>query len=101
MSNKSGLQDLNGVIARDLASVLLPAKVRTGQRLSMLSGLLGALSAHPAYKLASLQSVPQLPVSSVEYTSFAWPGLLKRLRQMLITGMPPLHGRRERVDLFA
>ncbi|KAK9816057.1 hypothetical protein WJX74_007509 [Apatococcus lobatus] len=83
---RPSLPDLNGVIAHDLASVLLPAKVRGGRRLSLLSGLLVALGGHPAYKLASLQSVPQLPASSVDFTSFAWPGLLKRLRQMLITG---------------
>ena len=86
------VQDLNGVIAHDLASVLLPAKVRGGHRLSLLSGLLGAIGGHPAYKLASLQSVPQLPASSVAFTSFAWPGLLKRLRQMLVTGKSRVHG---------
>ena len=86
------VQDLNGVIAHDLASVLLPAKLRGGRQLSLLSGVIGALGAHPAYRLASLQSVPQLPSSSVDFTSFAWPGLLKRLRQMLITGMAVQQG---------
>lgn len=28
----------------------------------------------------------QMPPSSVEFTTFTWPGTLKRMRQMLITG---------------
>lgn len=52
----------------------------------LLSGeLVSALACHPEYKLLSVSTVPQIPPSSMAYSSFSWPGLLKHLRQMLIS----------------
>lgn len=51
-----------------------------------LSGeLLSALTCHPEYKLLSVSTVPQMPSASVAYSTFSWPGMLKHLRQMLIS----------------
>ena len=36
--------------------------------------------------MLTLLSVPQMPARSVDFTTFTWQALLKRLRQMLITG---------------
>ena len=44
------------------------------------------LCCHPAQRLLTLMSVPQLPARSAEFTTFSWPALLNRLRQMLATG---------------
>lgn len=53
---------------------------------SFLSGeLVSALACHPEYKLLSVSSIPQMPSSSIAYSTFSWPGLLKHLRQMLIS----------------
>ena len=41
---------------------------------------------HPAYKLLTLRTVPQIEQDAVRYTTFAWPALLKRLMQMFVTG---------------
>lgn len=51
-----------------------------------LSGeLVSALACHPEYKLLSLCTIPQMASSSIAYSTFSWPGLLKHLRQMLIS----------------
>jgi len=39
---------------------------------------------HPEYKLLSLSNIPQMSSTSLAYSVFNWPGLLKHLRQMLI-----------------
>jgi tubulin delta len=44
------------------------------------------LCAHPRHRVLSLRSVPSMPATSVDFTVLQWPGLLKRLRQMQITG---------------
>ncbi|KAG2489648.1 hypothetical protein HYH03_011927 [Edaphochlamys debaryana] len=36
--------------------------------------------------MLTLRAVPQLPPSSIDFTTFTWPAILKRLRQMLVTG---------------
>lgn len=51
-----------------------------------LSGeLVSALACHPEYKLLSMCTIPQMASSSIAYSTFSWPGLLKHLRQMLIS----------------
>lgn len=51
-----------------------------------LSGeLVSTLACHPEYKLLSVCSIPQMPSASIAYSTFSWPGLLKHLRQMLIS----------------
>lgn len=46
--------------------------------------LLTSLVCHPEYKLLSLCNIPQMSSTSLAYSVFNWPGLLKHLRQMLI-----------------
>lgn len=46
--------------------------------------LLSSLVCHPEYKLLSLSNIPQMSSTSLAYSVFNWPGLLKHLRQMLI-----------------
>uniref|UniRef100_G3NVC9 Tubulin, delta 1 n=1 Tax=Gasterosteus aculeatus TaxID=69293 RepID=G3NVC9_GASAC len=54
--------------------------------LALSSGeLASALSCHPEYKLLSVCTVPQVPSSSMAYSTFSWPSLLKHLRQMLVS----------------
>eukprot|EP00775_Hariotina_reticulata_P012599 gene12599-12731_t len=40
-----------------------------------------------SYPLASLRCLPQLPAGSVDFTSFSWPGLLRRLKAMQLAGV--------------
>lgn len=51
-----------------------------------LAELVTRLCGHPAYRLLTLRSVPQLPPANIDFTTFTWPALTKRLRQMLVTG---------------
>ncbi|PNH05043.1 Tubulin delta chain [Tetrabaena socialis] len=53
---------------------------------SPLLDLVTHLCPHPAYRLLTLRAIPQLPPASIDFTTFTWPAILKRLRQMLITG---------------
>lgn len=55
------------------------------QRLWLSGELVSALACHPEYKLLSVCSIPQMPSASIAYSTFSWPGLLKHLRQMLIS----------------
>jgi len=54
--------------------------------LQLLPDLVSHLCCHPHYRLLSLRSIPQVPPASIDFTTFTWPALLKRMRQMLITG---------------
>lgn len=87
--------DLNEIASRALASVLLPARWRAagaggepGRPVELLGDVAARLCPHPSLRLLSLYSVPQIPAKSVDFTTFTWPGMLKRLRQMAITGAP-------------
>ncbi|KAM8905509.1 tubulin delta chain isoform 2-T2 [Spinachia spinachia] len=80
--------DVNRVIAHQLASVLQPALAADSRGVygrNPLGELAGALSCHPEYKLLSVCTTPQVPSSSMAYSTFSWPSLLKHLRQMLIS----------------
>mmetsp|Transcript_5031 Transcript_5031/g.9465 ORF Transcript_5031/g.9465 Transcript_5031/m.9465 type:complete len:438 (-) Transcript_5031:89-1402(-) len=84
-------QDLNRVAARALASVLLPAASGSGNqpgsgKCMSVSDVAEHMCAHPAHRVLGLRCVPQMPAGSVDFTVFTWASILKRLRQMLITG---------------
>jgi tubulin delta len=88
------LEDLNGLAARALAAALLPARWRgdggdAAQPAGLFADAATRLCSHPAQRLLTLLSVPQMPARSVDFTTFTWPALLKRLRQMLTTGASP------------
>jgi len=46
--------------------------------------MLEQLVSHPAYKLSTVRSIPQVSDRSADYMLYQWPSLLKHLRQMLI-----------------
>ncbi|XP_054471644.1 tubulin delta chain [Anoplopoma fimbria] len=80
--------DVNGVIAHQLGSVLQPALTADSQGVysrNPLGELVSALACHPEYKLLSVCTIPQMPSSSMAYSTFSWPSLLKHLRQMLVS----------------
>ncbi|KAF7663125.1 hypothetical protein LDENG_00217940 [Lucifuga dentata] len=80
--------DVNSVIAHQLGSVLQPALTGDSQGVysrNPLGELVSALTCHPEYKLLSVCTIPQIASSSLAYSTFSWPSLLKHLRQMLIS----------------
>jgi len=89
--------DMNAVAASQLAGVLLPAARRdpaggvpggggSGRGLANLHDLSMDLCCHSKTRLLSLRQTPTMPPKSVEFTTFQWPSLVKRTRQMLLTG---------------
>ncbi|XP_032361656.1 tubulin delta chain [Etheostoma spectabile] len=80
--------DVNGVISHQLGSILQPALTADSHGVysrNPLGELVSALTCHPEYKLLSVCTIPQMPSSSMAYSTFSWPSLLKHLRQMLIS----------------
>ncbi|XP_071394377.1 tubulin delta chain isoform X1 [Centroberyx affinis] len=80
--------DVNGVIAHQLGSVLQPALTAGSHGVysrNPLGDLVSTLACHPEYKLLSVCTIPQMASSSIAYSTFSWPALLKHLRQMLIS----------------
>uniref|UniRef100_A0A1X7SWJ1 Tubulin delta chain n=1 Tax=Amphimedon queenslandica TaxID=400682 RepID=A0A1X7SWJ1_AMPQE len=88
-------KDLNKVATHILASILQPAvphsslcSARDSSLLSnwcSLSDLCTSLTPHSSYRLLSIKSLPQMPKHSHAYTNYLWAGLIKYLRQMLLT----------------
>ncbi|KAM4627366.1 tubulin delta chain [Polymixia lowei] len=80
--------DVNRVIAHQLGSILQPALTGDSHGVysrNPLGELVSSLTCHPEYKLLSMCTIPQMASSSIAYSVFSWPGLLKHLRQMLIS----------------
>lgn len=96
--------DINCVICHSLASILQPAlkfehysQPGTSNdsllyRICSLNDFHEQLCPDPMYKILSLKSIPQMPERSHAYTRYLWSGLLKHLRQMLITDSPVEEG---------
>lgn len=86
--------DLNRLASRSLAGAMLPAHwhslhgsvATTRVPGAYLAATVNALACAPSMRLMTLLGVPVIPERSVDFTTFAWPALLKRLRQMLLTG---------------
>ncbi|XP_020642619.3 tubulin delta chain [Pogona vitticeps] len=79
--------DVNRVIAHQLGSVFQPTYSSEGAAQysrSPLGDLMEALVPHPEFKMLGLRNIPQMSESSLPFSTFAWPGLLRHLRQMLI-----------------
>ncbi|XP_015249198.1 PREDICTED: tubulin delta chain [Cyprinodon variegatus] len=80
--------DINRVIAHQLGGVLQPTltpdSCGTYSR-HPVGELVSALACHPEYKLLSVCTIPQMSSSSMAFSTFSWPALLKHLRQMLIS----------------
>ena len=93
--------DMNRVISHVLASALQPA-VRLehlscegrqpgdqfAYRRCSIADLCSQLCSHGDYKVVSVRSIPWMPDQCHAYSSHLWAGLLKHLRQMLITDSP-------------
>lgn len=94
------LSDINSVICHSLASVLQPSMRlsslrycgKTDDRLlyhqCLLRDIQTQLCPLQDFKILSLKSVPQMPERSHMYSHYLWTGLLKHLRQMLVTDAP-------------
>ncbi|XP_061137143.1 tubulin delta chain isoform X1 [Syngnathus typhle] len=82
------IADINMVIAHQLGTILQPALTADSNGVysrNPLGELVSALACHPEYKLLSVSTIPQMPSSSIAFTNFRWPALIKHLRQMLIS----------------
>lgn len=81
------MSDLNKVIAHQLGSVLQPAYSPGSPAhysTNPMGELLSSLVCHPEYKLLQVLNIPHMSQTSLAYSAYTWPGLLKHLRQMLI-----------------
>ena len=45
------------------------------------------------YNLLTMKNIPQMPDSSIQFSTFQWHGLLRHLRQMLIADAAMEEGR--------
>ncbi|XP_034360394.1 tubulin delta chain [Arvicanthis niloticus] len=81
-------RDLNQVLAHQLGSVLQPAYSEGSSshyRRNLLGDLMEHLVPHPEFKMLGVRNIPQMSAESLAYSTFTWAGLLKHLRQMLIS----------------
>ena len=83
-SSNSGVSftDMNKLIAEHMALLLQPS--HHSGRSSTICDLMETLVSHPDYKLLTMYCVPQTSEASLPFSTFAWPGLMKRLHQMVI-----------------
>ncbi|KAM9749836.1 tubulin delta chain isoform 5-T10 [Dama dama] len=80
--------DINQVLAHQLGSVFQPTYSREGSfhyRRNPLGDLMENLVSHPEFKMLGVRNIPQMSENSLAYSTFTWAGLLKHLRQMLIS----------------
>ena len=84
------LNQMNGFIAQNLASVFYPIiekeKISSpfDNRFNMCSDYLDSVITSPANKLLKIYNVPMMPDTSVSFSCESWNGLEKRLYQMSI-----------------
>ncbi|XP_040857437.1 tubulin delta chain [Ochotona curzoniae] len=81
-------RDINQVVAHQLGSVFQPTYSAEGSshyRRNPLGDLMENLVPHPEFKMLGVRNIPQMSENSLAYSAFTWAGLLKHLRQMLIS----------------
>lgn len=78
--------DLNRVIGRQIATVLLPAFTDKSKGYMWLSDALQHMFSHPGYKLSTCKLIPQVATRSKDFNTFSWQYLCKHLLQMQIAG---------------
>ncbi|XP_021032914.1 tubulin delta chain [Mus caroli] len=81
-------RDLNQVLAHQLGSVFQPTYAEDSSlhyRRNPLGDLMEHLVPHPEFKMLGVRNIPQMSAASLAYSTFTWAGLLKHLRQMLIS----------------
>lgn len=88
--DKVSLTDLNKVASHQLASILQPSNILSRSRTDfphrdILFDIVRSSSCHSHYKLLNLRCLPHLAETSIPFSTFSWPGLLKNMKQMLIT----------------
>lgn len=92
---KISFKDINKVICHKLATMLQPCPLSkyTGDTCSNSIGeMLEHLVSHPDYKLLTIKNIPQMSAAAQEFSTYQWHGLLKHLRQMLISDAPMEEG---------
>ncbi|CAK8681444.1 unnamed protein product [Clavelina lepadiformis] len=82
--------DVNGVVAKQLASLLQPVTFSSDGNLSMnfrnvLNEIVYTSACHGQYTMLDLKSIPHVAQASVAYSTFSWDSLIKRIYQMMIT----------------
>ncbi|XP_008840883.1 tubulin delta chain [Nannospalax galili] len=80
--------NINQVLAHQLGSVFQPTYSSEGSfhyRRNPLGDLMEHLVPHPEFKMLGVRNIPQMSENSLAYSTFTWAGLLKHLRQMLIS----------------
>ncbi|XP_006899505.1 PREDICTED: tubulin delta chain isoform X1 [Elephantulus edwardii] len=80
--------DINQVLAHQLGSIFQPtysAEDSLHYRRNPLGDLMENLVPHPEFKMLGVRNIPQISENSLAYSTFTWAGLLKHLRQMLIS----------------
>lgn len=88
-SKKISFDDLNSLIAHKMASIFQPAYKESGAASvseNFLNEIIMDLCTHNDYKLLTVNNVPQLHSTSVDYSTFQWPALYKQIKQILMTG---------------
>ncbi|XP_029402085.1 tubulin delta chain [Mus pahari] len=81
-------RDLNQVLAHQLGSMFQPTYSEGSSlhyRRNPLGDLMEHLVPHPEFKMLGVRNIPQMSAESLAYSAFTWAGLLKHLRQMLIS----------------
>jgi tubulin delta len=79
--------DVNAFVARELASVLLPAKDDSGALHKMpIYQLIGDLCSHPAFKSLSIRSLPQIRNKRDGFLTYSTDLLLSYLHQLSLNG---------------
>ncbi|XP_012868657.1 PREDICTED: tubulin delta chain [Dipodomys ordii] len=80
--------NINQVLAHQLGAVFQPTYATEGSphyRRNPLGDLMESLVPHPEFKMLGIRNIPQMSENSLAYSTFTWAGLLKHLRQMLIS----------------
>lgn len=81
-------RDVNDLIAQHMATYLMPCPSKDACFSDSLSQITGRVCTHPGLKVMTSKAIPQVPISSISYTSHSWQGLLKRLHQMAVVDSP-------------
>ncbi|XP_067927911.1 tubulin delta chain-like [Watersipora subatra] len=76
-------QHINNVIAHKMLHLLAPA-TQSSTVANHLGHYIEQVYAHPSYKLSSLLTLPLMPESSLQYSTFQWDASIRTMRQMLI-----------------
>eukprot|EP01039_Chlorochromonas_danica_P000558 gene558-599_t len=88
---KPKLADLNNAISSNLLSLFLPkisspARGCFGPKLVGIDRELTHLCSHPSYRFVNIKLTPQTSKKSIDFTFDSWPGLLKTIQRLQLSG---------------